>query len=403
MEVGEEIRQPPFNGPANHVRHVFTELCRRGHEMKILFRRDGALWKSEDLQRFTQVSVSWIDQGILRWVERLVRRIQFESRLPYLGFFESLRFALACRQELANCTVYYERFSWMTFGGLLAARWLNIPWVLEYNGDPLADLESKGIAPRGIQRWLSMRITNWSFEKADHVVATGEGWRTSCIQTWGVPPEKATTVENGTDLVDTLARDRLRAFRIVERNTQITRLVYLGGFYRWHGIDILLNAMARARDQGVNQQLVLIGSGDGEREAQELAQVLGLGSAVKFMGRLYVDEYAPILADSDIGVSPYCGWEEFSGLKIFDYKAAGLACIASGKDGKPTSVEDGNTGLIVPPCEVGALTAAMVKLASDPDLRRRMGQAARNDAERRHRWSKTAQEIEDIFASVIGQ
>jgi glycosyltransferase involved in cell wall biosynthesis len=403
MEVGEEIQVPPFNGPANHVRQVFTELCRRGHIVKILFRRDGVLWKSEDLQEFIQVTVSRIDRGILRWVERLVRRIQFELRLPYLGYFESLRFALACRQELADCDVYYERFSWMTYGGLFAARWLKIPWVLEYNGDPLADLEAKGVAPRGIQRWISIRITNWSFAKAHHVVATGEGWRKSCISTWGVPPEKATTIENGTDLVNALARDHLSVFRIDNGKRRSIRLIYLGGFYRWHGIDILLNALAHARDQGVDLQLVLIGSGDGEREAQELAQSLGLGNVAKFMGRLAADEYAPILADADIGVSPYCGWEEYSGLKIFDYKAAGLACIASGKDGQPTSVEDGKTGLIVPPCDVEALTAAIVKLAVDPELRQRMGQAARSDAEHSHSWSNTAEGIENIFKVVIGQ
>ena len=401
LQVDEEIRQPPFNGPANHIRQIFREMSQRGHQITILFRLHGKIWKSEDLVEFTPVTVPKIDRGWLRWVERIVRRIQYQLKLPYVGVFESLRFALACRQEMNGYDIYYERLSWMTYGGALVSRWQNIPWVLEYNGNPLADLEAKGAAPRGFQRWLSVQIMRWAVRQADHVVATGEGWRKSCISDWGVPAEITTTIENGTELVQCLKREQLRSFRIDNIIEPSVRLVYLGGFYPWHGIDILLRAISRLVKQGACLHLTLIGAGDGFDAAKQLASDLELDAFVTFKGRLSTDEYAPILADSDVGLSPYCGWEEFSGLKIFDYKAAGLACIASGKHGQPATLVHGETGWIVPPCDEDALAAAIQELASDAKKRRRLGQAARLDAEGAHSWAQTAIRIETIFNELI--
>ncbi|MDT8306344.1 MAG: glycosyltransferase family 4 protein, partial [Anaerolineae bacterium] len=158
LEQDVDVRQPPFDGPATHVREIVRALQRRGHEVRLLARLEGRLWRSDDLVTFEPVVVSLLDSGPLRWLESAVRRIQYGLQLPYAAFFESQRFARACQQELAGFDVLYERMSWFDYGGALAARRLGIPLVLECNGDPLADLEAKGIAPRGWQRRMSLSL-----------------------------------------------------------------------------------------------------------------------------------------------------------------------------------------------------------------------------------------------------
>ncbi len=401
LEIGEELQSPPFNGPANHIRHVFNELSARGHQVCLLYRHQGQIWKSTDLSSFCLVIVHRTDKGIFRLVESGARRIQMELRLPYIALFESVRFSQACLQEISDCDLYYERISWMAYGGMLAARTRKLPWIAEYNGDPLADLEGKGAAPAGLQRRIAKFLFRSSLQKANHVIASGEGWRESCIHTWGVKPEKVTTVENGTDLLNSLQRNDLRSFGDFSPNSLPVEIVYLGGFYPWHGIHILLEACARAIQSGVRLHLVLIGSGDGLPAAQQRAAELGLEGHVDFIGRLSVEEYTPYLANAEIGVSPYCGWEEFSGLKLFDYKAAGLACIASGKDGHPQTLRHGETGWIVPPCDIDALTNALVKLVGDAELRRRLGQAARIEAECLHSWTHTVDRLESVIDAFV--
>ncbi|OGO25506.1 MAG: hypothetical protein A2W33_05725 [Chloroflexi bacterium RBG_16_52_11] len=401
MQLGEEIRQTPYSGPANHVRQVFLELARRGHQMRLLIRLEGKIWKTDDLKEFQLVVVRWADRGPLRWLERVIRRLQSQFKLPYLGYFESVRFALACRQELQGTDVFLERFSWMNYGGALACCWYRTPLVLEYNGDPLADLEAKGSAPQGIQRRISVSLMKRMFQRAAQVVASGEGWRINCIERWGVDADRVVTIENGSELVQLLNRGQLRAFDASPDPSRAVNLVYLGGFYPWHGVSVLLQAFSKAIQQRADLQLVLIGAGAGFEEAQRLAYNLNLADRVIFTGRLTASEYARYLADADIGVSPYCGWEEFSGLKIFDYKAAGLACIASGKDGMPLTVSHGKTGWIVSPCDEHDLCQAMIALSSQRDLLRRMGQAARVEAEQWHGWDQTARQLEEILDRVL--
>lgn len=399
LEQEEDIRRPPFNGPANHIRQVFEHLKRGGHDVRLLFPSQDGLWLTSDLREFERVRLGTVDRGVRRAGERVCRRIQSTLGLPYLGYFESRRFALACQQTLGDCDLFYERFSWMHYGGLLAARKQGIPWVVEFNGDPLADLEAKRTAPNGIQRSLATALTRRVLSRADRVVATGQGWLRNSIERWNVGPARAEVVENGTDLLSLLGRDDLRSFR-EETPEAETTIVYLGGFYPWHGIDRLLEAVAALLAEGVRLRLMLVGAGDGEDEARNLAKRLGVDGSVTFRGRMAAEAYAPVLADADIGVAPYCGWPEYSGLKIFDYKAAGLACVSSGENGRHPTLRHGETGWIVPPCNRSALADALRTLARDAELRRRLGRAARLDAELHHGWNRTVEGLDAVFRAV---
>lgn len=401
------LRRPPYDGPASHLRHVVQALAAQGHQLRVLAVLDGSLWRTDDLEQFHRVEVRGMDRGPLRWMERAVRRVQYELRLPYAALFESVRFALACRQELAGCDLLYERMSWVSYGGALASRWLHKPLVLENNGDHLADLQAKGIAPQGAQHRLSLACMTWAVRQAAHVVTTGEGWRDQFLQRYpdAAPAERVSTVENGTDLVSLLHRQQLRAFQAPATTPpdQPVTVVYVGGFLPWQGVATLLRATGRARQQGAAVRLLLIGAGPGLADAAAMTMDLDLEAHVTFGGPMAAEELAPLLAQADLGASPYCGWPEFSGLKILDYKAAGLPTLASGDRtaGRPATVQHGQTGWIVPPCDEAALTAAIVQLAADPALRRRMGQAARLEAEARHGWEHTARQLEQIFEQVL--
>lgn len=400
MQLGADIRQPPFNGPANHTRHVVRALQKRGHQVRVLFRLDGELWLSDGLERFEQVSARWTERGLFRLVERLVRRTQTALKLPYIGWFESLRFAAACCQELHDCDLFYERTSWMGYGGGLAARWTGIPLILEDNGDHLSDLEAKNAAPQGLQRWVALQMMKLSIRQAAHVISSGDGWRLQFIRRWGVDPSQITTIENSTTLIELLSQGDLLAFSQDLRDGPV-RYVYLGGFYAWHGVPVLLNAFQRALVHGLEAELLLIGAGDEMQAAQDQADELGLGERAVFTGQLPAEEFAPILASADVGLAPYCNWPEYSGLKIFDYKAAGLPVIVSGLGGMPRTIKHDETGWIVPPCDEDALTNAILTLGYDAARRRRLGQAARMEAETQHTWGHTAERIEAVFTNVL--
>lgn len=403
LQQEEDIFTPPYNGPATHVREVVGALVELGHEVRVLVVVNGRITTSDHHFNPQPAPPTWLDRGLPRLVERLVRRVQYELQLPYAALFESVRFALAARALLTDCDILLERMSWVSYGGALAARWLNIPLVLENNGDHLADLEAKRMAPRGLQRRLSLWGMGWAVGQAAHVVVSGDGWRDQFLARWQTAPARTTTVENGTLLVDMLDRAALRAFG--ERDggggdTAVT-LIYLGGFTPWQGVPVLLQALAQVGGQLPPLRLLLIGDGSGRAEAERLTADLGLTELVTFTGRLLPEAYAPLLAQADIGLAPYHNWPEYSGLKIFDYKAAGLAVIASGENGRPATLTHQKSGWIVPPGDVATLAQAIVQLVNDPALRRRLGQTARQEAENKHRWQHTAQRLAKLFECVM--
>jgi glycosyltransferase involved in cell wall biosynthesis len=404
MQAGApDMLAPTRSGPATHVWHVCDELQQLGHSVRLLTRMDRVLWRSDDLVTYHPVRVERTDRGLHRWVERGVRRVQSQLGLPYVNLFESLRFAAACQQELGDCDILYERMGWMGYGGAIASRRSGQPLILEVNGDHLAEYEMLGVAPQGVQRSASLRIMRWATQQPAQVVATGAGWRRSFLQRWPVDPQRVTVVENGSEVVNLLDRQQLSAFAPAAGRDAAdpVRLVYVGAFEPWHGVTVLLQALAQVVAQQVHVHLDLIGDGSELATVERMITEYKLAPYVSLHGYMRIRQAAPILASCEIGLSPYCGRVEYSGLKLLDYKAAGLATIASGQNGEPSVLRHGVTGWITPPCDVEQLAAAIVTLCRDADLRRSIGQAARLDAEEQHSWRHTAQQLETLFAQVI--
>jgi len=402
QEGGPDVRKKPLTGPANHVWQIFRELQQFGYQVRLIVRYDEKIWVSDDLENFKTVPVLRFDQGPIRLLERGVRGIQSRLRLPYANLFESLRFSEACCQELAEFDLIYERMGWMGYGGGFAAQRLGIPLVLEANnGDFITELERLGVAPEGFQRWLAIKLMRRASHQAKHIVATGDGHRERFIEWWQVIANKVSVVENGSEVVNLLKREDLHVFQGAMAEVNKVEVVFVGAFEPWHGLLILIPAMAKAISVIPALHLTIIGSGTLEKEINELIHNFKLEDHITLTGQLNMNQVVDYLAKSDIGVSPYCGWMEFSGLKLFDYKSAGLAVITSGKDGKPATVTHGKTGLIIPPCDEEALSQAIIQLASDAALRQRLGQAARIDAEKLHSWKHTTEQLVQVFNEVL--
>lgn len=398
-----DVRAPRPSGAANHVRQVIRELRRLGHQVRLLARLDDRVWVSDDLESYRLVGVPGTDRGVRRLAERGLRRFQSQLRLPYLSFFDSRRFAAACVQELGGADLLYERMGWMGLGGALAADRLGIPHLVEVNGDHVAELQILGFEVGGIQLRLSMALMRRVLRGATFTVATGEGWRARHVARWHVDPTTTSVIQNGTEIVDLLERRQLRAFQEELQAGGSLRVAFVGSFEPWQGLPLLLTGAARALESGANLTLVLAGSGRQERVLREMARGLGLAGRVAFVGHLSPQELAACLSQCDVGVSLYQQRVEYTGLKLLDYKAAGLATIAAGQGGQPALIEHGRTGLIIPPNDPGATCEALRLLAANIGLAREMGRLARHEAECGHRWAHTARALDSLFVRLVAE
>lgn len=150
-----------------------------------------------------------------------------------------------------------------------------------------------------------------------------------------------------------------------------TRLLFVGRLAAVKGVPVLLEALAKARGGGTGASLTLIGDGPEREELQAQAAALGLTGAVTFAGYKSQDEVAQALGQADMLVLP--SFAEGVPVVLMEAMAAGLPVIATRVGGVGELVEDGLTGLTVPPGDAAALARAIETLAGDAALRARLG------------------------------
>jgi glycosyltransferase involved in cell wall biosynthesis len=154
-----------------------------------------------------------------------------------------------------------------------------------------------------------------------------------------------------------------------------------------HGVAL---ANQQTADPALRWQLHVVGDGPGRQDLERLAESLGVPTV--FTGAVAPAAVPGLLAEFDAAAAPYPpdgpGQDDyFSPLKVFEYMAAGLPVIASAVGQIPSIIEDGRTGILVPPGDPAALADALIRLGENPNLRERLGLEARNDAVQRFSWS----------------
>jgi glycosyltransferase involved in cell wall biosynthesis len=158
------------------------------------------------------------------------------------------------------------------------------------------------------------------------------------------------------------------------------RVVATGRLISRKGLDHLLRAYALSVAQRPAITLRVVGSGPAEAELRRLADELGV--SVGFDGFVDQPDLPAVYARAQAYVFPTL-MDPF-GIVLLEAAASGLPIVASPYGGATLDlIEDERTGLVRDPFEQAAFAAALVRLADDPALRRRLGDAARETARRR--------------------
>jgi glycosyltransferase involved in cell wall biosynthesis len=155
------------------------------------------------------------------------------------------------------------------------------------------------------------------------------------------------------------------------------------------GLVPLLEALAKVRAEREDAHLVVVGRlRDGSTIPAALDR-LGLARAVRFVSGLSDQEIVDLYAEAELAVVPSL-YEGFS-LPAIEAMACGVPLIATTGGALPEVVgTDGQTGLLVPPDDPGALAAAIGRLLDDDALRQRLGDAGRQRVLGRFTWQVTA-------------
>lgn len=153
------------------------------------------------------------------------------------------------------------------------------------------------------------------------------------------------------------------------------RLVGAGSLIWRKGFNYALRAVAELRRRGLEVTLELVGEGRDRQRLFFAIDDLDLGGKVTLAGRKSPAELREILRRSDVFLLPSLS-EGISNAAL-EAMACGLPVVASACGGMSEAIENGRDGLLVPPCDPGAIADAVARLAADPGLRASLGAAAR--------------------------
>ncbi len=164
------------------------------------------------------------------------------------------------------------------------------------------------------------------------------------------------------------------------------------------GFEHLLRAVALLRDAGTRLDVLFAGDGPSRGSLERLAAELRL-DGVRFIGHVEHADVPAVLQQIDIFAMPST-WEGF-GVSAVEASAMALPVVASNIHGIPDVVDDGETGLLVPPADPRALADAIGRLAADSALRERMGAAGRAFVERHYDWRDNARLMERLYDDMV--
>ena len=161
----------------------------------------------------------------------------------------------------------------------------------------------------------------------------------------------------------------------------------------------VLRALAVCRSR---PHLILVGSGDKEYVSKltELADSLGVASRAHFLGQVANDELPAMLREIDVVV--LASRSEGMGVSLLEAMACETPCVATRSGGAEIVISDGKDGFLVAVGDVASLAERIDLLATNPEVRRRMGSAAREKVVLRFNAKSEAAAYEDIYRELTG-
>jgi phosphatidylinositol alpha-mannosyltransferase len=174
-------------------------------------------------------------------------------------------------------------------------------------------------------------------------------------------------------------------------------ILFVGRLEDRKGLSYLLRGYHRLRKRHVDARLIVVGNGPRLREYRRYVATRRIRD-VEFVGHVPLEAKLRYFASADVFCAPSTGQESF-GIVLLEAMAAGLPIVASDIHGYKNVVSRNVEGYLVEPRNPRALAAALYKLAGDPDLRHRMGEAGRAKVPE-YSWERVTQQVVAFYHAV---
>ncbi len=287
---------------------------------------------------------------------------------------------------------------------LRVGRDLGIPVVYEVRAfweDAAAD---HGTSSEGSPRYrLTHAMETYAFRNVDAVTTICEGLRSDIVAR-GIPSDKVTVIPNAVDIEKFSAGGAPdEALKAQLGLTGARILGFIGSFYAYEGLDLLLKALPHMLDQAPDVRVLLVGGGPQEQALKQQAVELGIADKVVFSGRVPHSEVNRYYDLVDVLVYPRHSMrltELVTPLKPLEAMAQGKLFVASNVGGHKELIRDGETGVLFRAGDPQSLAEKVLDLLQSTNQWTALKQAGRKYVENERNWKMSVARYQPIYEKL---
>jgi len=284
---------------------------------------------------------------------------------------------------------------------LRVGRALGLPVVYEVRAFWEDAAVDHGTDRAGSIRYRAVRgVETWACKSADHVVVICDGMKQDLVGR-GIPADKIDISWNAIDPGSFQPGEPDRAFAREHRLEGKRVLGFIGSFYGYEGLELLVSAMGVFRSRRDDLRLLLVGGGPREDALREQIRCEGLEQVIVMPGRIAKERIPGLYGLVDILVYPRYSTrltELVTPLKPLEAMAMGKPLVASDIGGHRELIQDRRTGLLFSPGSVSSLVSVVETLLNEQALRADLVREGRAWVESHRTWDLTTAVYRNVYA-----
>ena len=288
---------------------------------------------------------------------------------------------------------------------LRVGRRLGLPVVYEVRAFWEDAAVDHGTTTEGSLRYRATRaLETYALKHADHVTTICEGLRADIVAR-GLPAANVTVIPNAVDIEsfdpggepDQPLKEKLGL-------TSCTLIGFIGSFYAYEGLDLLLDAFPKVLAHLPDVRLLLVGGGPQEGALKEQAKRLGIADKVVFTGRVPHQEVQRYYDLIDVLAYPRHSMrltDLVTPLKPLEAMAQGRLLVASDVGGHRELIRDGETGMLFKAGSTDSLADTIMKLLVKREYWPELRQAGRRYVVEERNWARSVANYREVYGSLL--
>lgn len=288
---------------------------------------------------------------------------------------------------------------------LKVGRRLGIPVVYEVRAFWEDAAVDHGTTSEGSLRYrMTRRMETHALQRAGHVFTICEGLRSDIVGR-GIPASRVTVIPNAVDIESFEPGGQPDAALQAKLGlSNCTVLGFIGSFYAYEGLDLLLKALPQILASKPDVRVLLVGGGPQDAALKAQAQRLGLQDRVVFTGRVPHADVGRFYDLVDVLVYPRQSMrltELVTPLKPLEAMAQGRILVASDVGGHKELIRDGETGVLFKAGDDNALAEAVVSLLNSPGRWPKLRAQGRQFVEKERNWTRSVSWYSTVYERLI--